>query len=231
MNKILLFIPTFFCFRFFRVIIQKLCRKATGCKLDFDPYETLVDLVMDLSLITCGMLYCPVIPIVVSVKLMLSYGLRMFHIWVNCSTSRQIHSASYIKTLYVGLTNVVIVFSAVCHVFAIAFLDVSHTCGPFQGMGRIWNVFDAASDHLPQFAPSGDAEEYSFSYISLIYILVSTICVLVFGLYISHLKRLSIEKNANELKCQLAITTQEKCYLISKIKRPPSSKTKQSNSQ
>jgi hypothetical protein len=41
----------------------------------------------------------------------------------------------------------------------------------------------------------------------------------VFGLYISHLKRLSIEKNANDLKCQLAIATQEKCYLIAKMKR------------
>ena len=207
------------------MIIQKLCRKATGCKLDFDPYETLVDLVIDLSLITSGLLYCPVIPIIVSLKLMLTYCLRMFHIWVNCSTSRQIHSDSYIRTLYVGLTNVVVVFSAVCHVFAIAFLDVSHTCGPFKGMGRIWDVF---SDHWPEFAPAG---EYSFSYVSLIYILVSTICVLVFGLYISHLKRLSIEKSANELKCQLAITTQEKCYLISKIKRPPSSQTKHSNIQ
>jgi hypothetical protein len=46
--------------------------------------------------------------------------------------------------------------------------------------------------------------------------------VLIFGLYISHLKRLSIEKNANDLRCQLAITTQEKCYLIAKMKRPKS---------
>ena len=59
-----------------------------------------------------------------------------------------------------------------------------------------------------------------FLYFSLTYVLVSTIFVLLFGLYISHLKRLSIERNANELKCQLAITTQEKCYLISKIKKP-----------
>ena len=60
----------------------------------------------------------------------------------------------------------------------------------------------------------------SFLCFSLTYVLVSTIFVLLFGLYISHLKRLSIERNANELKCQLAITTQEKCYLISKIKKP-----------
>ena len=42
------------------------------------------------------------------------------------------------------------------------------------------------------------------------YILSSLIAVLLFGLYISHLKRLSIERSANELKCQLAIATQEK---------------------
>ena len=52
------------------------------------------------------------------------------------------------------------------------------------------------------------------------YILAALIAVLLFGLYISHLKRLSIERDANELKCQLAIATQEKCYLIAKIKKP-----------
>ena len=63
------------------------------------------------------------------------------------------------------------------------------------------------------------------------YILTSLIAVLLFGLYISHLKRLSIERNANELKCQLAIATQEKCYLISKIKKPKNLRNKNSNNE
>ena len=46
------------------------------------------------------------------------------------------------------------------------------------------------------------------------YILSSLIAVLLFGLYISHLKRLSIERSANELKCQLAIATQEKVRIF-----------------
>ena len=46
------------------------------------------------------------------------------------------------------------------------------------------------------------------------YILSSLIAVLLFGLYISHLKRLSIERSANELKCQLAIATQEKVCIF-----------------
>ena len=48
------------------------------------------------------------------------------------------------------------------------------------------------------------------------YILSSLIAVLLFGLYISHLKRLSIERSANELKCQLAIATQEKVCIFTK---------------
>ena len=63
------------------------------------------------------------------------------------------------------------------------------------------------------------------------YILTSLIAVLLFGLYISHLKRLSIERNANELKCQLAIATQEKCYLISKIKKPKNLRNNNGNNE
>ena len=59
-------------------------------RLDFDPYETLVDLVMDLALITSGLLYCPIISAVVTAKLIITYGLRVFHIWVNCLSSRQV---------------------------------------------------------------------------------------------------------------------------------------------
>ena len=120
-----------------------------------------------------------------------------------------------------------------------------------------------------EFSVVADEEKINATAITA-YILTSLIAVLLFGLYISHLKRLSIgkkhalekydhfaiqtscvwvfvyfnekkpqlihwiesyndityfvfsptEKNANELKCQLAIATQEKCYLISKIKKP-----------
>ena len=70
-----------------------------------------------------------------------------------------------------------------------------------------------------EFSVVADEEKINATAITA-YILTSLIAVLLFGLYISHLKRLSIERNANELKCQLAIATQEKCYLISKIKKP-----------
>ena len=60
---------------------------------------------------------------------------------------------------------------------------------------------------------------------------VCSIFVLVFGLYISHLKRLSIEKTSNDLRCQLAIATQEKCYLISKMKRPKQARSSASASR
>ena len=63
----------------------------------------------------------------------------------------------------------------------------------------------------------------------MIYILASFIAVLFFGLYISHLKRLSIERSNNELKMQLQLATQEKNYLISKIKRPSKQPQKQRN--
>ena len=81
---------------------------------------------------------------------------------------------------------------------------------------KIIDIFSNELQEIPLYIKS------NVSTPTLAYLLVCSIFVLLFGLYISHLKRLSIEKTANELKCQLAITTQEKCYLISKIKRLPS---------
>ena len=54
----------------------------------------------------------------------------------------QVHSGSYIRSLFYGLSSVVVMFSLVCHVFAVAYLDASSNCGPFKGMERIRCVYD-----------------------------------------------------------------------------------------
>ena len=56
--------------------------RSCSTKLDFDPYESVVDLVVDFGLLLLGMLYCPLLPFFLATKLYLGYGLRLFHIWV-----------------------------------------------------------------------------------------------------------------------------------------------------
>ena len=204
--------------RFPRVVFQGMVKQSWNCtvKLNYDPYETMIDLICDLGMMMLGMLYCPILPLLICVKLLIVYGLKIFHIWINCSASRDIHSASYIRFLFMGFSSMVILFSTIASVFAITTIGVSHNCGPFKtSQQKIIDIFAKELQEIPIFIKS------NFSTMTIAYILVCSIFVLLFGLYISHLKRLSIEKTANELKCQLAITTQEKCYLISKIKRLP----------
>ena len=213
--------------RFPRVVFQGIFKQSWNCsvKLNYDPYETMIDLIWDLGLMMLGMLYCPILPIFICAKLLIIYGLKVFHIWVNCSASRDIHSASYIRFLFMGFSSIIILFSTIASIFAATSVHVSPNCGPFKmNQEKIIDIFARELQEIPAFINS------NLSTMSLAYILVGSIFVLLFGLYISHLKRLSIEKTANELKCQLAITTQEKCYLISKIKRFPSSRSGASSS-
>ena len=218
--------------RFPRVLLASLFKRQWSCstKLNYDPYETLVDLVLDLSLVCLGVLYCPLVPLVMCLKLIIGYGLRLFHIWVNCSASRETHSPSCIRFLFIGFSSVMVLFSMLIFIYAILFNPVSPTCGPF----RSGTTMSAALTFF--WTTSTTQESSSISTTATLpyhpitaYVLASLIAVLLFGLYISHLKRLSIEKSANELKCQLALATQEKCYLISKIKRPSSQTTAASN--
>ncbi len=225
--------------RFPLVLLNSMFKREWSCntKLNFDPYETVVDLVCDLSLVTVGLFYCPVIPLVMCVKLLFGYLLKLFHIWINCSASRDIHSPSCIRFLFIGFAAVIALFAAILLLFSLTFNPVSQSCGPFafnnlhfpvdalvQELGyfmppAIWDAKNTTSSlDQPNAVGSGGLSKTTIT----TYILVALVFVLLFGLYISHLKRLSIERNANELKCQLAVTTQEKCYLISKIKRPRS---------
>lgn len=180
---------------------------------------------MDLGLICSGMFYCPLLPLVVCSKLCLGYGLRMFHIWVNCSASRDIHSPNTIRFLFIGFSSVMVLFSTVMLIFALIWNSVSDKCGPFASLKHGIDVLKTEWNHwigshnLKKDDADAFNEKLNATAITA-YILTSLIAVLLFGLYISHLKRLSIERSANELKCQLAIATQEKCYLISKIKKP-----------
>ena len=205
--------------RFPWVVFQGIVKQSWNCtvKLNYDPYETVIDLIWDLSIMMLGMLYCPILPVIICIKLVIVYGLKVFHIWVNCSASPDIHSASYIRFLFMGFSSISILFSTIASIFAITSIGVSSNCGPFKiSQKKIIDIFSNELQEIPLYIKS------NVSTPTLAYLLVCSIFVLLFGLYISHLKRLSIEKTANELKCQLAITTQEKCYLISKIKRMPS---------
>ena len=94
-------------------------------QLNYDPYESVIDLVIDLGLISCGMFYCPLLPLVICSKLFLGYGLKMFHIWVNCSASGDIHSPNTIRFLFVGFSSVMVLFSTVMLIFALVWNLVS----------------------------------------------------------------------------------------------------------
>ena len=216
--------------RFPRVLLASLFKRQWSCstKLNYDPYETIVDLVLDLSLVSLGSLYCPLLPLVMCLKLMIGYGLRLFHIWVNCSASRETHSPSCIRFLFIGFSSVMVLFSTLIFIYAILCNPVSSPCGPFKSgsmsmaLTFLWTQTGGKPQNESAILPYHPITAY---------VLTSLIAVLLFGLYISHLKRLSIEKSANELKCQLALATQEKCYLISKIKRPTTSSTNTRNAQ
>ena len=204
--------------RFPWVVFQGIVKQSWNCtvKLNYDPYETIIDLIWDLGIMMLGMLYCPILPVIICIKLGIVYGLKVFHIWVNCSASGEVHSASYIRFLFMGFSSIAILFSTIASIFAITSIGVSPNCGPFKSsQQRIIDIFSNELQEIPLYINS------NVSTTTLAYILICSIFVLLFGLYISHLKRLAIEQTANELKCQLAITTQEKCYLISKIKRMP----------
>lgn len=215
--------------RFPRVLLSSLFKRRWSCstKLDFDPYESIVDLVVDFGLLLLGVLYCPLLPFFLAAKLCLGYGVRLFHIWVNCSASRNIHSPSCIRFLFIGFSAVMVLFSNVIYIYALLCNHVSEECGPFKGYAYLAEPIPEGWHRLVTGDTTGESEyalpmprEGLSSAAIAAYILAALIAVLIFGLYISHLKRLSIERDANELKCQLAIATQEKCYLISKIKRP-----------
>ena len=184
---------------------------------------------LDTCIVQHVLLYCPLLPFFMAAKLCVGYGLRLFHIWVNCSASRDTHSPSCIRFLFIGFSSVMVLFATVVLVYALLFNNVSQDCGPFQGyhsltevVSSIWqsqNGTTTSSLSDLSITDGGNAGTLSPAAITA-YILAALIAVLLFGLYISHLKRLSIERDANELKCQLAIATQEKCYLIAKIKKP-----------
>ena len=209
--------------RFPRVLLASLFKRQWSCstKLNYDPYETIVDLVLDLSLVCLGSLYCPLLPLVMCLKLAIGYTLRLFHIWVNCSASRETHSPSCIRFLFIGFSSVMVLFSMLIFIYAIICNPVSSSCGPFKSPSMSTALGFFVTRPVEEQGTTNESAILPYNPITA-YVLASLIAVLLFGLYISHLKRLSIEKSANELKCQLALATQEKCYLISKIKRPAS---------
>jgi hypothetical protein len=143
--------------RFPWVVFQGIVKQSWNCtvKLNYDPYETVIDLIWDLSIMMLGMLYCPILPVIICIKLIVVYGLKVFHIWVNCSASRDIHSASYIRFLFMGFSSISILFSTIASIFAITSIGVSSNCGPFKvSQQRIIDIFSKELQEIPLFIES-----------------------------------------------------------------------------
>ena len=158
---------------------------SCSTKLNYDPYETVIDLVIDLGLMCSGMFYCPLLPIIICSKLcfgkikkknlifnfttflfekilcnlkfhaffqamrwecfiygltvqVFSFSWNQFNDYVFreikmvlFSASRDIHSPSSIRFLFIAFSSVMVLFSSVMFIFAMVWNRSSDDCGPF----------------------------------------------------------------------------------------------------
>ncbi|XP_007438867.1 transmembrane channel-like protein 4 isoform X2 [Python bivittatus] len=171
----------------------------------------ILDLVYGQTLCWTGALFCPLLPVLNTIKYIAIFYLKKFTLYANCRPAERTFRASssnffFLLILLLGLT-----ISCVPALYSIFVLPPSKACGPFRDEPTMWNVVSKAVSELPTGTRDFLRFVGSVAFAVPLFLLLS---ILMF--YLKALAN-SYSSTVKGLKGQLRLESQDKLFLVKRI--------------
>uniref|UniRef100_A0A6J0U615 Transmembrane channel-like protein n=1 Tax=Pogona vitticeps TaxID=103695 RepID=A0A6J0U615_9SAUR len=174
------------------------------------PYNVL-DLVYGQTLCWTGALFCPLLPVLNTIKFIAVFYLKKLTLFANCCPAERTFRASSSNFFFLLVLLLGLIISCVPALYSMFVLPPSKACGPFQGESAMWNSVISAVSELPHRAQ--DFLEFlgSLAFAVPLFLLLS---ILMF-----YLKALadSYSSMVKGFKGQLHLEGQDKLFLVKQI--------------
>ncbi|GFR72108.1 transmembrane channel-like protein [Elysia marginata] len=196
---------------------MEFCRKLISQKLksveraEFATGRHTLELVYSQSLCWLGLFYCPLLPVVVILKLIIIFYIKRFSVVQNCRPSLKPWRASRTHTIFVGYLFVFFILSCIAVGFGIFLIEPSISCGPYKNYDTSYQVM---TDVIDKWKEDNDVVKEAFSFITSPGFISGLLVFLGMILYYTRTVMLSHRERVEQFKIQLASEGKDKKFLL-----------------
>uniref|UniRef100_A0A6B2FGG2 Transmembrane channel-like protein n=1 Tax=Bothriechis nubestris TaxID=1766655 RepID=A0A6B2FGG2_9SAUR len=178
---------------------------------EFVVPDNILHLVYGQTLCWTGALFCPLLPVLNTIKYTAVFYLKKLTLYANCRPAERTFRASSSNSFFLLILLLGLMISCVPALYSIFVLPPSKACGPFRNQSIMWNVVSKAVSELPAGAQNFLRFVGSVAFSAPLFLLLS-----IFMFYLKALAN-SYSSRIKALKGQLRLEGQDKFFLVKRI--------------
>ncbi|KAK3584997.1 hypothetical protein CHS0354_037370 [Potamilus streckersoni] len=210
---------------FFIEFIKRLFKEHC-CKFlnypEFDIGRNTLNLIYSQALCWLGTYFCPILSIVVIIKLFIIFYVKRVSVILNCKPSLRPWRAARAHTIFMGFLFVFFLLSAAAVACGIIFIRPSLNCGPFRNKDKPYQI---VTDFVANLNHELNWLQVIINIISSPGFIAGTLVVLCVLTYYMRIVMVGHKEMVTLLQQQLAMEGKDKAYLL-KMLQEASSKHK-----
>ncbi|CAH0381093.1 unnamed protein product [Bemisia tabaci] len=155
--------------------------------------------------------YAPLLPMLTTFVLFITFFLKKFACVVNCAPSASLYPASELQSLFVFVLSSFYIFSIIPWAYSVLEIMPSKSCGPFRGQPSVWLIFSQALHDFPSWV------KMFAQFCSSSWFVMPIIVTLVLLLYYYYSVSIANQKMVLVLKKQLILEGHDKQFLLNRL--------------
>ncbi|KAG8565131.1 hypothetical protein GDO81_012727 [Engystomops pustulosus] len=217
MDLIFNLLDTLFGELLWRLILQK--KRKQKCRTEFDIARNVLELIYGQTLAWLGVLFCPIIPVVQTLKLLLLFYVKKASLMRNCRNPSKPWRASHMSTAFLTLLCFPSFLGASVFLsYTLWSVQPSMSCGPFRSLNTMYEAGKFYIKQLemtnPQLSWVSRIHYYLWENTFFIYLAAAVLLIVIyFHIQIVNGQR----KIIMLLKEQIANEGEDKCFLINRL--------------
>ncbi|CAG5116998.1 unnamed protein product [Candidula unifasciata] len=200
-------------YSFFMEFIRRLCSLKWKSieRAEFAIARHTLELIYTQSLCWLGIFYSPLLPVVVILKLVITFYVKRYSVTQNCRPSLKPWRASQTHTVFVGYIFIFFIFTCIAVFFGIFEIKSSSDCGPYKSYETSYDVMkELISKWKKNYVVFGDIINIvtSSGFVAAVLVLLCMI------LYYSKTIMSSRKNRVEQFKAQLISEGKDKKFLL-----------------